>query len=211
MTGLSKPYRRALALTLLAFGLFNVLSIVVGPWLGGGLKHAADIERLSSALRARQIMVERIPVLEARLAELKKDPQSGKRLLDGANATLAAASLQSQVRSILVQSNASVMSVEGLNSEPEKPLQHVSTRVVFRGGETILRNVLHRLETAVPFLYVDRLTINTTGGKVADTKSAASHLVVTLEVFGYWRPEADTADPNTPGSPATKNKPGAAL
>lgn len=207
--GLSKPYRRALALTLLAIIVLFIFATVIEPWLSASLAHGRRMARLSAELETRQSMAERIPALEARLAALESDPQSGKRLLPGANPALAAASLQGALRHVLSSSKAQIVSVEGLPGESASKggsgSARIAARITVRGDETELRDVLHGIETAVPFLYVQRLQVNAAGGKVADVKSAASHLIVTVEVFGYWRAQALSAEVDT-GLAQTRRK-----
>jgi Type II secretion system (T2SS), protein M subtype b len=192
LRSLPKPHRRALALAVLVLLLFAVFSIVIAPWLSRSFSHGQDMARLSAALESRQGMIDRIPALEVRLTTLKKDPQSGKRLLGGANASLASTALQASLRSILGGGAVQIVSVEGLPVDPalkkDKGPTRIAARITFRAHEAALRDVLQGVAAAVPFLYVQRLQVNATGGKPADLKSAASHLIVTLEVFGYWRP-----------------------
>jgi hypothetical protein len=189
--GLGRPYRRALALTLLLIVMLSLFSILVEPWLSRSFTHGEEMDRLTAELEARRSMVDRIPALKARLASLEQDPQSGKRLLSGANPALASTTLQSSLRTILDTSAVQIVSVEGLPADSaaknEKGPTRIAARVTFRAHETALRSVLQGVASAVPFLYVQRLGVSATGGKPADLKGAASHLIVTLEVFGYWR------------------------
>jgi hypothetical protein len=189
--GLGRPYRRALALTLLLVAMLSLFSILVEPWLSRSFIHGQEMERLTAELEARRSMAERIPALKARLASLEQDPQSGKRLLSGANPALASTTLQSSLRTVLDASAVQIVSVEGLPADStkknDKGPMRIAARVTFRAHEAALRDVLQGVASAVPFLYVQRLGVNAAGGEPVDLKGAASHLIVTLEVFGYWR------------------------
>jgi Type II secretion system (T2SS), protein M subtype b len=196
--GLSKPYARALALALLLAFLMLVYAVAIEPWLGAAIAHRERMAELAGELEARQSLADRLPSLEARLQALKTDPGSARRLLAGANPAFAATGLQGQLRTIFSAAKTDIVSVEALPADPasarEKGPMRIAARVVFRGQEAGLRDVLRGIEAAVPFLYVQRLAVNTNGGRVADVKSAASHLIVTVEVFGYWRAQALSAD-----------------
>lgn len=188
---LAKPYRRALAVTLLLALLALLNSLLIAPWLEGAIAHGERMQERARLLEARQEMVDRIPLLEAKLKALKADPQSGKRLLQGASPASALTGLEAELRAILAATKAQIVSVEGLPFEGAAKREHagparVACRVILRGSEAMLAEALGGIERAVPFVYIEKMSLNNTASKVADVKAAQSHLLITLEIFGYW-------------------------
>lgn len=185
MIALSKPYRRALALAVVAGLILFLFAVVVQPWLNEAEEHRTAIKGLTTELQSDAAAVARVPGLKANYAALTSNTGTIKRLFEGETASVASVGLQTATRSILSKSKAEVISVEALPPAAQESLQRIGARVVFRGDEGILRAVLHEVNSAVPLLYVERLTIN--AAPTSSRTPAAGHLTVTLEVFGYWR------------------------
>lgn len=189
MAALSRSHRRVLALSLLGLALFAITMLAIVPWIAGGITHSEAIRNLTTEIQAREAMAVRVPSLQARLANLKNNADAANRFLSGASVSAADMAFQTKVRAILAAAGVQVISVESLPPREQDTLQRISMRMVLRGNESTLRDLLLGIDESVPLLFVERLSVNATG-PVRNAREATSHLTVNLELFGYWRPEA---------------------
>jgi hypothetical protein len=163
------PFRisRMAAVLLLVFSIASIVSLFVLPTLW--LHHRYDSfleENLDRLQRFRRIAALR-PALEASIAEVLK--QDGKKYyFHTAAPNLAAAELQNLATRIIgrhggrvVSSQVQVHAEEGKIQEPQK----VSVYVQFIASVVPLQLTLHSLETNVPYLFIEKVSIAARQGK----------------------------------------------
>ncbi|CAN0606349.1 unnamed protein product, partial [Ectocarpus sp. 12 AP-2014] len=124
--------------------------------------------------------------LERRRDLLKREAQSGANLLRGANPSLAAASLQQFIRSAVQAERGTLRSVQILPAKAKDGYRRVTVRSQVDLNATGLRNILHRIESSRPLLFVDNIDIRP-GQQVSNVASGAveMRLTVRLDIHGF--------------------------
>ncbi len=174
---------KALALGLCVLMLAMIYLIVVEPLFGFYQSGAQRLqERLDLVERLRRSAHD-LPRLRAAADQWRARSGADNLLLDGASDAIAAATLQSTVKDLVVQGGATLTSAEILPLDSEDNFQRIGIRVAFSGGLELLTSVLHGIETATPKLFVDNLDIRSAGG--SDDDDASPALTISLEVHGF--------------------------
>lgn len=182
---LSPQGRRALALGLLALALAVAYAAVIRPIVGAFAEQRAAIEEQTELLRRYRGLAAERATLEARLERLRSRPASQGLYLAGDNENLVAAQLQSRIKSIVSETRAKLASSQVLPSADEKGFRRVGIRLTMTGGIVDLRDILFRLESGRPYLFLDNVDVSSVQG--LRTAGEAGDLNITLDVFGYIR------------------------
>ena len=126
--------------------------------------------------------------LEQRRDLLKREAQGGANLLRGASPSVAAASLQQFIRSTVQAERGTLRSVQILPAKPEAGYQRVTVRSQVELNGTGLRNLLHRIESSRPLLFVDNIDIRP-GQQVANQAQGETEMRLTLrfDIHGFVR------------------------
>lgn len=182
-----------LALLIAALGAVVFYLLIVSPVLDfyGEREDLLD-QRLATAGRY-EALARQLPALRA--ADRKwRDQEGGELLLEGSSDTLAAASLQTAMKSLAEEAGAKLSSSEVLQPASDGGFRRVGIRVVFSGDLKLVTAVLKGVETSRPILSVGDFSLHTGGGGAAasadsddENASAGSGdvLSVTLDVYGF--------------------------
>jgi general secretion pathway protein M len=197
MTGLPPLASRALALALLvalvALGWIGLVQPVIAK------RHdvRAQIEQTRELLQRYRGITAGREELEAELAHWQREvlPKSG--MLPGDNPAIVAAELQSGVSNVIKASDGNLLSIQILPGASEGKLRRVTVRVQFTANIEALTNILHELESARPYLFVENLQIRAGGRGIRSLASRLRRtspqrietLFVTGDVNGYMRGE----------------------
>lgn len=186
MSRLSPLLSRLLALTLLLAVGTAIAVFVVSPYQ----QRAAELDDTiasSEALLARLSQMPGDPkaLMQQRDALSRIKPQS-TALLRGDNEPIAGAFVQSFLTNAIEGRGGTIRSIQVLPVHAEHGLRRVSARAQLRITSTGLRDLLHRIEGAQPYLFVDNLDIRQ---NQAPGRQGAEHqeipLLVRLDVYGY--------------------------
>jgi hypothetical protein len=125
-----------------------------------------------------------LPRLQARLVELQENRHSADGYLTDANETLATASLQSRIKSSVLESGGQLFSMENLSTpKEEKGPQKVAVRARAAMGLAGLQQVLVALNETQPVLLVDALEIR---ASESNREAATGEILdVDFTVYGY--------------------------
>lgn len=108
--------------------------------------------------------------------------------LSSASATLAGADLQQYLTETIAKGSGKLIETAILESDREDE-QSAQNLVSIRASSEIdnngLLSVLHRLETGLPLVFIDKISIRRLGGD--DTSPGAEALRVDLEVSARWK------------------------
>ncbi len=186
MTQLHPMISRLLAITLLVALAGAVHLLVIQPLQ----QRAADLEEsitLSESLLERLTQQPGDPkALMRRRDALAQEKPQPTGLLRGNNESIAGAFVQSFLTSTIEGRGGSVRSIQVLPVRPENDLRRVSARAQLRITAIGLRDLLHRIEGAQPYLFVDNLDIRSS--QQPGSKQAAHEdvpLLVRFDIYGY--------------------------
>lgn len=189
MHAVSPPLRRALALTLLALVLATGWSAIIEPLLAEWQRQdmeAAQSSRLLAGYRR----------LAARRAELEREWQAAQEavparqgLMEGGDATLLAAMLQSRIKQIVEGNGGQVRSMQILPQARESDFEKVGIQMDFAIASGGLAAALHEIETARPYLFIEALSLRAPDAPLSGAP-AEQQLSVRWNVHGYAKASA---------------------
>ncbi|TDV61339.1 type II secretion system protein GspM [Pseudomonas sp. LP_7_YM] len=202
---LSARERRGAALIGLAFVLAAAWWLLVQSWF---LDPLLALEDQADTLREQQQryagVVDQRETLQQQLQAARRDPSSRSSLLPGEDPSAVAAELmQRTLDKVKAHAN------EGPGCEvtqrmpimPEsdsaEPYRQVKVSLTLECAMEPLTNLLHELEYAQPFLFIDNLSIRR--ATTAPSRGAAGRLQVHLLLRGYLQ-QAKAAQPPAPSS-----------
>ncbi len=178
---------------LLAIGLLlGVIAIVyraaIVPMWGYYVENQESIESYrEQTVRFRQIARE-LPQLERVLAALEQRRDLVGYALPRTSPTLAAASLQNQVKALTGRSGGTLTSTQVLPVVEEAGFQRVAVSVRMTVSVDGLQKILYSLEAARPALFIDNLAIIPRATRGRDGERT-EHLDVRFDVSGFMRIE----------------------
>lgn len=184
----------ALALLLAVLGLLWLL--LLRPMFGQPLQQAnaelADLQARDARLRS--LMAQK-PLVEQRMAALAARG-GGPGFLVEATAELATASLIQQLEQVVNEASASSRGCALVNRTPlgDEPqtgrYRRVTVQVRLRCGNAETLAVLHALQTARPYLFIDNLSITAQRyfAVPGSGQPQEGGLDVSFNLYGYLRP-----------------------
>lgn len=188
---LSPVLGRSLAVALLLAALGAAQAFVVGPVLDA---HRAYGERI----RTSGALVARYDALAKGEAEARSSLEEARRLyaasdvhLAGSSDALIAAELQQRLARVCGEEGCQIRSTQALPPTSEEGFVRIGLRVALAVRSEALHRMLHRLETAKPYLFVDALEIGAATDPVGGASPGAVQgwdLQARFELYGY-RPE----------------------
>src|SRR5437660_6962523 len=174
---------RLLALSLLLVALGSVYLLVVSPLLGLYAERAAVVENRSMLLPRLRGAADELPILRARVEQLRVAAGTRKITLEGASDAIAAAALQSRIEELAASVGATIGSTESLAPESRSGYRRIGLRYVLSGSYETLIQFLAKLEAATPPLVIDNLHIH--GVLRRPGAPAAAGLDAGLDVYGF--------------------------
>ena len=187
MNGLSPLLSRLLALALLLLCCAAGFGLVVVPLRE---RHA----ELDQSIATAQELLQRFAreTADPAALERQRDALAASRataaggLLRGDNETLAGAFVQSFLTTTVERAGGKIRSVQVLPVREERGLRRIATRTQLHAKATALRDILHRLESADPYLFVDNLDIRLAQQPRGDADGTEdAELLVRFDVHGY--------------------------
>ncbi len=187
MNALSPVVSRLLALAILAAAALGVWAGVVEPVKARFAEHDRTIEQSRDLLtRHMRIALER-QHLEARLTALRETQSTSGRLIEGDSVELAAAGVQNKLKALADANGAKLKSTQILPAEDSEAFRRVAVRVTMMADTEAAQAVFHALETATPYLFLDRLDLRGPKRRSRRKKKNEGILQVRFDVFGYMR------------------------
>jgi hypothetical protein len=147
--------QRLLALGLLTLALGLAWLLVVAPVMDAFAEQSARIDDLHQQLTAFKVRIAMKPVVEMRLAEIKKNQAAATGLIGGASAELAAANMQSLVKTLFESDAAQIRSAQNLPPTTADGFQRIEVQYDVAVPMTRLKDVIYRLESSNPYLFLD--------------------------------------------------------
>ena len=187
MNGLSPAVSRLLALALLAAAALGAWVGIVEPIEARFAEHDRTIEQSRDLLsRHMRIALER-QQLEAQLSALRETQSTTGRLIEGDSVELSAAGVQNWLKALTEANDAELKSTQILPTEDGETFRKVAVRVTMMADTEAAQAVFHALETATPYLFLDRLDLRGPKRRSRRKKKNQGILQVRFDVFGYMR------------------------
>lgn len=151
--------QRLLALGILGLVLAAGWLVVVQPVIDAFLAQRDDIEQSQRMLAAYEARIAMKPLVQARLDALKRNESSSTGLIGGASAELAAANIQSLVKTLIESASGQVRSAQNLPPVSGDGFERIQIQYDVSVPMTKLKDMAYRIETATPYLFLDGIDL----------------------------------------------------
>jgi general secretion pathway protein M len=151
---------RLAALLLLLVCLTLVWILAIDPVLREHRR--LDTAIADTALQYQRLAARRADLkqLGARLDTLRQDQSSQGEYLPEATASLAGASLLGMIKTMIQESDGTLTSSQIMQETGDGSLPSVTVHARMNVSTPALQQILHRLETAKPYLFLDHLAVS---------------------------------------------------
>ncbi len=185
---LRPPLSRLAAIAILAFVIAVLFAGLVLPVQQAFEQRDQEIQQSLELLQRFGGQNLETTALEQQRDLLRREVQSGANLLRGASPAVAAASLQQFIRSAVQAERGTLRSVQILPAKAEAEYRRVTVRSQVDLNATGLRNILHRIESSRPLLFVDNIDIRP-GQQISNVASGdvEMRLTIRFDIHGFVR------------------------
>jgi general secretion pathway protein M len=176
---------RQLAVLLLVVAVMGLLALLALPtWYLYTRYDRALAERRDQVERFSRIASTRAEV--ARQLEAMRGKDTRKYFLRSGAAALSAAEAQEYVRGMVESAGGRLVTMQALPAKEEGRYRQVSAQVQLAANIHSLRRILHAIETHVPMLFIENLTVKTqVPGNYKPAPGAEPEMFVTFDMHGY--------------------------
>ena len=184
----SPAVRRFAALAIL-FGLIWLgWTGILAPLLDSIERDGSSIARSEQTLLDYDRMKAELPALEQRLSRIQANSAGTTGFLDGPNPAMIAAKLQGDVQQIASAADVALRSSQTLPPAKEAGFRRIGLQLELGATPAGLQRLLHRIETATPALFVQKLSIRLPeDGTAPSAADGQPQLTIRLEICGYQR------------------------
>ena len=182
---------RTLAILLLAVVVASVWILLIAPVIDKRAAYKAEIEGAKRLIIAFEKRRENIGLLEREISALRNDRTSQAAYFTARNATLAAAKLQSKIKTLTQASGATLTSSQVLTADDDKSeLQRIIVRVHMVGTIEAVRSIFHTLESGKPNVFLDNVTVSANASRrtlrrQVNEQDTTGLLTVRYEAYGF--------------------------
>ena len=152
---------RILAVLLLVIVLAGGWTFMIEPVIDQRARYKADIDSSIRLIQAFETRQDKIGALKSEIDAIRSDRRRKSAYFTARNATLAAAKLQSRIKSLTQAAGAGLTSSQVLTrTERKNELERVTVRAHMVGSIEAVRSVFHTLEVGQPYIFLDNVTIS---------------------------------------------------
>lgn len=190
---------RMAAIAILIALIAGAYFVLVAPVLDDYREYKANIDQSRDLIARYQARRPDIASLEMQVKRLSSNRSFSGAFLRGKNASLAAANLQGRIDRLVKSLNGKLTSAQSIPTRDKETFQKVIVRAQVILSTDAMRRLLHRLESARPYLFLDNVVIrkapqirrrvrrNTRLGSRPEQEDV-DHLDVRFDVYGYlWQ------------------------
>jgi hypothetical protein len=196
--GLTRPQQRMVAIALLVAVCVLVLAVILGPILLLHRHYDTAIADLTDRLERYRRVAAQAPELRRGL-ELMKDKDGRRFYLKNTAPNLAGAELSDLVRAAIENNGGRITTSQNPGPREEGRFKQLTVNVQFFATTPALAKILQALDTQLPYLVVDNLTIRPLnafrGFKPAAGQEPENNVQLDVSALAY--PEV----PRTPAPP----------
>ena len=175
---------RAAAIALLLGAVVIVLGAFIVPVYLFHRHYDAYLETYSDALARYQRMAATRAALEAKLAAVKaREPRKG--FLKNAGPALAASEVQDVAKNLIEGNGGRLVAVQISPHKDDGRFRQVAVNIQMSTSVPALRKILHAIEGAQPYLFVDNLVVRANVSFGFRPPSEQEILVVQMDVSGF--------------------------
>jgi hypothetical protein len=157
---MSEPSRnRLLALGILLAAVAAAWVVIIEPITAAFEAQDEDMARSHRMLAAYERRIALRPVIEAKLADVRRQQTASTGVIDGASAELAAATVQNIVKSLIESQSGQVRSAQNLPPVSAGGFQRIDVQYEATIPMTRLRETVYRIETSTPYLFLDSVDL----------------------------------------------------
>lgn len=180
---------RLIAVLLLALVLLIAYQAAIRPVVDLYRDNAAAIATKTDRLqRYRRVAGER-EALADQLSRLQRDRSAVAGYIAQSSDALAMTAVQDQARAAISAEGGEVKSVEllpGSTIEEHPTVRRLGLRIRFSASMEGLARVVHALEAAEPYLFIDKLLASASGGGLGtDRQERGRQLDISLDILSY--------------------------
>lgn len=157
--------QRWLALGLLIFVLAALSLVVIIPLLSQGLAYQEQKQELLFRRQKMHQIAAKEGAIEAQLEQLQQQFKQQGYFSRYETAALASADLQKFVKALIADAGGQLNSTQVLPMRERDGLTEIVLQVRMKGDITVLRDVLHGIETSIPVKMIKQLDIRPVRGK----------------------------------------------
>lgn len=186
---LPRVQRRILALVLLLLLLaVAVRALIVPLWITFVDNRDAIAQAEDSIVRYSRLSA-RVDALRTAVSELQESDDLDRFVLAQDSEPIAAAALQERVKAAVTESGGSLTSTQVLSAQAEQGFKRITVNVRMAVSMEALQRVLYELESNIPYLLADDITILSRGGvkRRRANRPAVDLLDVRFNLYGFMR------------------------
>lgn len=193
---MSPQVSRFAALGLLILLVLAMIIYGLLPLVQGYVDRADEISMLDKRLSTLRSLLANEPLVDQELERLASLKANSDIFLQGNKVAIASAKLREFVSDSVEDSGGALVSTQDYETQSLDTASAVGLRVQFNGEIEHLSRFLHKLESAQPLIFIDKITItssaaqrnkrlNSRARRSSRARSARMSLTVRLDIFGY--------------------------
>ena len=190
LASLNAEQSRRLAIGILVAVVVAAILVIVTPvWILNRHYNEALDDYATKLDRYSRIAGTRVDLTKQVEAMRAKEPR--RNFLRGPTAPLAAAEAQEAIRAIVERSGGKLITMQPPQTHDDGRYRAVTVNVQMTANIIALRAILHAIETNVPYLFVDNLSVRSqVPGNFKPIPGAEPEMFVNMDVSGYLIPAA---------------------
>jgi general secretion pathway protein M len=164
--------------------------VLIYPLISIEADFRETLDRQRTKLREVKHVLSLKEPLSQRIASIEALDRSNETFLPNSTAALASADLQTRIKQIISENGGELASTQVIPEKAEENVIRVGIKVRMGGNTTILRNVMHTLESGKPALFVDNLNIRpirVPGNPREKGAGVEDKLNIDFDVIGYMQ------------------------
>lgn len=174
----------ATLILLLVISLFLVL--VVMPVLMQWSNDQKTIDELHNRINHYGKLVSEKKLLESSIENVRASSNKRHGFLSAKVPSLAAADLQRQIISMVEAVDGQILSTQTMNENVDDIYERISVNLRVKMVTDDLRELLYRIESSTPYLFIDEIRINK-GRRTTFDQTSKNDLDVSMKISGYMQ------------------------
>ena len=178
--------QRGLALLILAGAVVIAWFIALRPLVEIVTGDSEESEHSLMLLGRYQALEDARPQVEAELREMQQRNAAMSGLIEGNSAALAAAAVQSDIKTIIESNGGSVLSTQNMPSKIADGFEKIEIQYDLSLPLGSMKNVIYQIETHTPYFFIDHVTMRMPEGwQPENVDTPAPALEVQWLIRGY--------------------------
>jgi general secretion pathway protein M len=154
-----ETWRRVLALLILAGVVAVAWVVLIGPLANILFGESDDVKHSLAVLARYEALAEARPQVQADLQAMQQRYAAISGLVEGNSTALAAAQVQSDVKSIVERNGGTVLSSQNGPTSLKDNFEKVEIQYDLTLPPANLKNVIYQIETHTPYLFLDNVNM----------------------------------------------------